>query len=344
MPKRLAFLDILRFIAIFLVLGRHGANAEGFSAWNRGGWVGVDLFFVLSGFLVGGLLFKELRSNGRIDYVRFLVRRGFKIYPAFFFCLLVTLGLQFYFGAAVPWKRVVASALFFSNYQHGLWGHHWSLGVEEHFYLVFPVLLIAGFPGLHKRRQVPHAIFASILLIFFVRILHGLFTVYADMTHTTPTHLRLDSLLIGVLVGYFWIFDRERVENFSRRYRVVLFTTGLLLLLPPFFWSLEGTEWMSTLGFTSNYVGAALVLCAGLTVNASSWFSRGLAFIGARSYSIYLWHAPILYWGIDYLRHIEPSLTPFAAMLIFFAAAIAGGVLLAEAIEIPFLKLRDRLT
>lgn len=78
-------LDLLRLVAILLVLGRHllpgYENNTFLSIWRTGGWVGVDLFFVLSGFLVSGLLFEEYKKRGSLDLKRFLIRRGFKIYP-----------------------------------------------------------------------------------------------------------------------------------------------------------------------------------------------------------------------------------------------------------------------
>src|SRR5271165_4056899 len=90
---RVLSLDVLRALAVLLVLGRHmdlsPADVPGVmrgvaATWYRGGWIGVDLFFVLSGFLVSGLLFREYRRHNSLAVPRFLVRRGFRIYPAFF--------------------------------------------------------------------------------------------------------------------------------------------------------------------------------------------------------------------------------------------------------------------
>ena len=86
-PNRIVQLDLLRAVAILLVLGRHfvvpakqAGALEGFATvWERFGWTGVDLFFVLSGFLIGGLLYEELRTTSQLNLGRFLIRRGFKI-------------------------------------------------------------------------------------------------------------------------------------------------------------------------------------------------------------------------------------------------------------------------
>src|SRR5689334_9337029 len=86
--KRLASIDFLRGIAVILVLFRH--HWVGIDALQHIGWVGVDLFFVLSGFLVSGLLFAEEKKYGKVERFRFLVRRGFKIYPLFYLSLVLT--------------------------------------------------------------------------------------------------------------------------------------------------------------------------------------------------------------------------------------------------------------
>src|SRR5438874_6217145 len=80
-------LDILRGIAILLVLGRHHDTIP---LWSKIGWVGVDLFFVLSGFLISGLLFSEYKTQNSISFKRFFIRRGLKIYPAFYLFLFLT--------------------------------------------------------------------------------------------------------------------------------------------------------------------------------------------------------------------------------------------------------------
>jgi peptidoglycan/LPS O-acetylase OafA/YrhL len=157
---RIIQLDILRAIAIFLVLAHHlgsgGVRNSGLYAlvvyinhcpddWHHApervarsiihaGWMGVDLFFVLSGFLVSGLLFREFRQYGRVRLGRFLIRRGFKIYPGFYVLLGATL-LVFALTKirAVKAGQIWCEALFLTNYGPNIWGHTWSLAVEEHF-------------------------------------------------------------------------------------------------------------------------------------------------------------------------------------------------------------------
>src|SRR5262245_18590909 len=123
--KRLAGLDVLRGLAVLLVLCRHipivllpGLGIDSFlRVLQRGGWAGVDRFFVLSGYLVCGLLFDEYRKHGGVDPVRFLIRRGFRIYPAYYAMIA--------FSVAMSWKwvkaqNVLVETLFLQGYLQDL--------------------------------------------------------------------------------------------------------------------------------------------------------------------------------------------------------------------------------
>ena len=109
----------------------------------RHGWIGVDLFFVLSGFLISGLLFNEYKTCSSISFKRFFIRRGLKIYPAFYLFLFLT-GLVYYLVFHVLSSRThyLAEFFFVQNYWHGVWDHTWSLAVEEHFYILLPTVLL----------------------------------------------------------------------------------------------------------------------------------------------------------------------------------------------------------
>ncbi len=159
--KRNLQLAVLRGIAVLLVFGRHlelpkpeGLVGTFAGAWLRIGWLGVDLFFVLSGFLIGGLLVTELHKHGRIDVARFLSRRGLKIYPAYFVFIAYLMfmpaakGLlrgESVWAVPVEWSLYWPNFLFLQNYVgNNPTGHTWTLAVEEHFYLMLP---FANFEG-----------------------------------------------------------------------------------------------------------------------------------------------------------------------------------------------------
>src|SRR5262245_10762565 len=130
---RLRQLDYLRGVAVLLVLGRHleplptdlGWRTGLLAAWHRCGWVGVDLFFVLSGFLVSGLIMAEQRSSGRARVGRFLLRRGFKIYPAFCTLLAFTALVAAAGGHVPPAYPFLCEALYLQNYAGAVWQHTW---------------------------------------------------------------------------------------------------------------------------------------------------------------------------------------------------------------------------
>ena len=139
---RLKEIDFLRGLAILLVLLFHHPL---FFHSIRMGWAGVDLFFVLSGFLVSGLYFSEYKKTGDVKIGLFLIRRGFKIYPLFYVVMLITIIYKFILLKSVSINQVLAELFFVQNYFEGIWNHTWSLAIEEHFYfgLSFIVLILA---------------------------------------------------------------------------------------------------------------------------------------------------------------------------------------------------------
>jgi peptidoglycan/LPS O-acetylase OafA/YrhL len=146
-------LDFIRGFAILMVLGRHptwypqfAGRLEGFGhAWSLLGLTAIDLFFVLSGFLIGGLLFKEWKKAGRIDTKRFLIRRMLKIWPAYFIYITFVLVAYIYEGTHGTPRQVVAlmlpNFLHLQSYVLTPAVHTWSLSVEEHFYLALPFIV-----------------------------------------------------------------------------------------------------------------------------------------------------------------------------------------------------------
>lgn len=353
---RLLALDILRAAAVLLVLGRHMRLAPGdapawwrvpLELWQCGGWVGVDLFFVLSGFLVSGLLFREYQAHGRVAVGRFLVRRGLKIYPAFYALLAVTVLLdRVWLGRPTSLSHLAAEAAFVQNYFPGLWNHTWSLAVEEHFYLLIPCLVAAvarGRPGPDPFRPLVVGGLGLLALVLVLR--WG--AVGAGSTACSGlarSHLRVDALGFGVLLSYLHHFHGGLLQAWVRPRRAFLGCLGVLMLTPAFLWPLERTPWLGHIGLTQFYVGSGLLLLATLQVpGAPGWVARKLAVVGAHSYSIYLWHMAVLAYGLPLLRRALPHPSGYALeMGIYLGASLAVGILAGRLIEIPALRLRDR--
>ncbi len=325
-------IDVLRAVAVILVLGRHANFPENaFTAiWHRGGWIGVDLFFVLSGFLVSGLLFREFQKTGSIRWTPFVARRGFKIYPAFWCLLIFTLIFQYVTRCGVfEWNRTLSELFFVQNYGTAMWGHTWSLAVEEHFYLALPILLAAS--ARDKFRGLPWVIAVTAVCLLALRCLGGDYNVQKSLF---ATHIRLDSLLFGVLLSYGYHFHRAIFDKIAT-FRVTLLVTGLALLAPAFIWNLEETRGIYTFGFTAFYLGSGAILVAVIGGVHECAATRYLSMMGTFSYSIYLWHAAVGAW-------LFPAMT-WTHCILYFASSIMIGVGLSKLIEIPALRVREAL-
>lgn len=358
-PARLANLDLLRFVAVMLVMGRHMAVPPvipGWPAWvqrflatwERGGWVGVDLFFVLSGFLVSGLLFGEFRARGDISPGRFYLRRGLKIYPAFYVLLGASAVLLPASGWPFTGERLLAEMLFVQNYWPGLWNHTWSLAVEEHFYLLLPIvlwLLIRLNRGsATPLRPVLHLAAASIATSLALRTI---------ATWSAPTsygltfyrsQYRLDSLMFGVAMAYAYHWHRDAfMSAFSRRRRLAA-AVGAACFAPAFIWPLGSGPFLHTAGFTLFQAGSGLLLAwALLAPPVSTPIARFLAYLGTFSYSVYLWHNAVIL-QIEPLveRHLIGPVSYPIRFVLTLALALGCGVAMARLVEMPGLAIRDR--
>jgi peptidoglycan/LPS O-acetylase OafA/YrhL len=354
-PFRVLSLDLLRLLAVLLVLGRHRleppAHWPAFAraaldVWHRGGWIGVDLFFVLSGFLVSGLLFSEYASRGRISPGRFYIRRGFKIYPAFYVLLAISAAVWALRGWGVPPERVLAEAFFVQSYYPGFWVHTWSLAVEEHFYLALPLVLLflarrsaSGQPF----RWLPLLVACVCLVCLGLRIVNASLRDFSDRTHLFPTHLRLDSLLFGVWIAYLWHFHRERFRAVLHRWRYGLIVLGVLLLAPAFLIEQSDT-FLCTEGLTLAYLGSAGLMVGLLLAPVPEILpARLLGSLGAQSYSVYLWHLPVLLWGVPLVEYFAGTHYSYGTQTaLYVGGSFVVGVALARLIEVPALALRDR--
>ena len=355
-------LDVLRCAAVVLVLFRHlqplpesvpALMRVPFALLFEAGWVGVDLFFVLSGFLVAGLMFREVQEHGRIDLKRFLVRRGFKIYPGFYCLIAATVGIAIVQGWNLPWKRILSELFFVQNYFPGLWNQTWSLGVEEHFYLLLPLVLIS-LVRLNRGKADPFSALPRLYLVVAILLL-GLrlwsgwrasfqFTDVGTFCyrHLTPTHLRIDSLLLGVVLSYWHHFHARELYRRVAQWRVVLAIVAILGFAPTLFLPLMQTPWMYTVGFLSVALGAASLLLLVLQNGCGHGLAaRALGYVGAHSYSIYLWHAAVgMLADLILRRHF--GLPLWIHHLACLTGSIVVGIVMAKLIELPVLRVRDR--
>lgn len=361
LARRNQSLDVLRGIAILLVCGQHmeGPLPQGplnrvADWWHTQGGTGVDLFFVLSGFLVSGLLVEEHARTGEVRVGRFLWRRGLKLYPAYF-AFLAWLLLRPTLAAAMAhsdWFEVLRqrswellpNTLFVQNYWWNEFTtplHTWSLAVEEHFYLTIPFVL-----SFVLRRNllglVPLMWIGGELLSIWMRTLpHPWFG---------PTHLHGSELLAGVALRCAWAaFPRVRAWTSKAAWPLVavgIVGYGLVATMAPQHWARIPVLELASVALVAGAIhldGARFP--AQLRVFAS--VPRFAAWIGFHSYSIYLWHVT----GMRVAeRWFAPSAegTPSSAQwlqtaVVACSGAIVLGWIAGRLVEYPVLRLRDRL-
>ena len=362
--SRLPGLDLLRAIAIVWVMLFHsfliGGLGDNFSWLSRFGWMGVDLFFVLSGFLIGSQVLKPLARGEPLDFRDFYRRRAFRILPAF----LVVLALY----ETVPtfreepgmqpwWQFATFTVNFLIDYGHNkAFSHAWSLCVEEHFYLLFPLLAwwLTRRPSVTKFVSVCAAIvLAGVALrtsiwLFDMAPVRGLDNVprsfdrrfIEDMYY--PTWNRLDGLLAGVVLATIKAFRRplwDRMQSHANAALALgLAVVGLAIWLFQDRVGLIG----NAIGWPILSAGLALLVFAG--ADSRSWIGRRrvpcAGWLALISYSLYLVHKPI-YHLVDSAFGAQLQGRGLIAFAVYAGAALLAGAALHYAVERPFLLLRD---
>jgi peptidoglycan/LPS O-acetylase OafA/YrhL len=354
--ERLIGLDLLRLVAIVLVLGVHmepvpsdwaSPLRPAVAKWQLVGGLGVDLFFVLSGFLVSGLLLAEYKKRGEISISRFYMRRAWKIYPSFY--VLIAFSLLYHWlviGERVRPKPFLAEAFFLQSYIGGYWNHTWSLAVEEHFYILLP-LGLAWLARRGRGKADPFSALPWVVLVAtagFIGVRAVNFAVRDEfrlMKFWFATHLRLDSLLAGVAIAYAYHFHQEWFCRTFRPWRHVLVVLGAAVLSALAFWRGAISMWyLHIFAFTQFYLGAAGLLVGVLMCDIPrNAVTRSLARVGAYSYSIYLWHMAIMRWAVP---HWQNALSWQQRQALYLVGAFVIGIAMAKLVELPTLRLRDR--
>jgi len=291
-------IDGLRAIAVVPVVLFHA----GYS-WIPGGFVGVDIFFVISGYLISSIILNELTA-GKFSFARFYERRARRIIPALLVVLVATLAAGYFFLLPDEYASLSQATLaaltfvpniYFWNTESTYFGldiatqpllHTWSLGVEEQFYILFPVLLFFLY------RKFSHQTMSRILIALFVLslatniLLADLYTKYSF--YMLPT--RAWELLAGIILslGILPVIRHHRIADMIALVGLALIIGTMLML--------QETSVFPGVNAVYPVLGAALIIYSGAqvhTVVARLLSHKALVFIGLVSYSFYLWHWPV---------------------------------------------------
>jgi len=350
-------LDLLRTIAILLVVLYHMA-LEPAPRFLRGieqcGWMGVDLFFVLSGFLIGSQLFRPYLRNQTPSLWLFYLRRAFRILPAFWVVLLVYLLIP-----GVRERPAMPDAWRFLTFTQNLgliapaaFSHAWSLCVEEHFYLAFPILVLwlMRKPSFWKVSTVAAIVFLGGFIIRWIIWTHYLqpmendpakehlfFVGYWELIYF-PTYARLDGLLVGVLLAAIRQFRPDWWAFVTARRGIVLIIAVLLLSLA------VSTCWY-LVRFSAVVWGFPLIaLGFGFLVIASTEVRIGIpgTVIGATlAYSTYLTHKAVMHLDRIYFSQWLNA-NWISAFFIYTSSSLIVATVLYLCIEAPSLRLREK--
>lgn len=321
-------LDGLRAIAVLAVVIYHLTLEK----MVPGGWAGVDVFFVLSGFLITSILHKELTSTDRIDLKSFYIKRFLRLFPAFIvvvgFSSLAALFSRNYFTEAM--EAALFALTYTMNWSRafnwgGDWmlGHTWSLAMEEQFYVLWPLFM------LFVRRKMQFGVTLGLIaLITGWRCYLALNGAEVVRTYNGfDTHA--DALLIGCLLAF-----KPNIAPSGPTASVLacVALAGIFLLTH------LDSVWTQTLGLSAASVVSAVLIASarrdGWLRTVLQW--RPFVFTGRISYGLYLWHYPI--WFIIYGQFQDwPWAIPVVAILSYAAAVISFFV-----VERPFLRLKSR--
>ena len=357
-PGKIGYLPTLdgwRAVAIGLVLlehGResikqlsHGASEKIYTKVPALGLYGVRIFFGISGFLICSRLIEETRMRGRVSLKGFYIRRGFRIMPPLLAMLITVLILSMTGVIRVPLQQWIAGLFFAANYvrfTNNAWylGHLWSLAVEEHFYLIFPAILVLS--GVRRGAFIAGIGAIAIAIWRFLAFEYGKFPNGFDGAYFWGrTDIVADGLLWGCVVAFLYAARREWLRSMLKPvvWRVIVF--GLLVSIPL---TLKIKDWkLLTLLFGIQAAVIPFVL-AGTVLQSKSIVGRilestPLRWVGRLSYSIYLWQQLFLAHTADTAGWLQ-KLQQFPLNFIMIATIATASYFL---LELPTMRMGHRL-
>lgn len=308
-------LDTIRFIAVTLVVSHHlFYESNVFFAWNKKfGWIGVDIFFTLSGFLITSILLSEIKTTGTVNLKNFIFKRMLRLWPSWLIALTVSFGIVYTFGQKnsellqILYSRFWHYLFHFANYSHAwigkihtVFSHYWSLAVEEHFYLLWPCLLYL----FGRSKQKMFITFCLLLALpYLFRVYHSI-NGAQEAVITFSTHTRIDAIVWGCLLAY--IYPRLKSLRLSLEIGATIFMFIFYYIALNFLTkSTQASPWLAEFGRTLISLGTVLLIIIamkgakfGLRFFLKNQF---LSWLGIMSYGVYLFHffTNTLVFGVD---------------------------------------------
>ncbi len=342
-------LDGLRAIAVYTVVAFHSGSFKG-----QGGFIGVDLFFVLSGYLVTNVLWHDYAEHGKIRLVRFYSRRARRLVPAALLAIVGSAALMLLVSGSVGRAELIddarAAALWFANWHFiaestdyfgadlelSPYAHFWSLSIEEQFYVGYPLLLwlLAGVSRRFNRFAIAPIVIAFVALAslvtqFIVQEQQGISRAYYG------TDTRVYQLLAGALLALAFDHLRRtgrllpRVFSAGSTFIVAMSLAGFFVLSSSL---VQVSPGVRGLGATI----VTLVALAGLESKTTGWSARllgmrPLTYLGQISYGTYLWHWPVTV----ALRQINPETSRVTVALLSAVCGTGLAALSSQLVELP---------
>jgi len=356
-------LDHLRALAIISVLCFH-YQFFGHPEWERSqiagfGWTGVDLFFVLSGFLIAGQLFETVANGNAVSLREFFIKRFFRIIPPYLVVLILYIAIPAVreWGHLSPlWKYFTFTVNFGQNLsKYGTFSHVWSLCIEEQFYLVLP-LVFCLFSYFKAGKKSIYLIVLLFIAGFIARLLSWKYFAAPYLSHDDfgarwneyvyyPTYNRLDGLLVGVSIAGLFTFY-PKVKEWVNKWCYWLLAVGVLMLITAFqLCQVYASYNTAIFGFPIISVAYGFVLAA--FVSPSCIFfrikSRVTSLIAMLSYSIYLSHKIIIHLVQQLLESLGVDKNGVVCMLFCVVCVVMGALVMRYLIEKPALMVRNRI-
>lgn len=360
--QKLYGLDHLRALAIVSVFLFHyyilsGGQPEWLSDLAKFGWTGVDLFFVLSGFLIASQLFAQIKQGQKLAFKPFFLKRFFRIVPAFLVTVALYFSIPFFREKeSLPpiWKFLTFTQNLGLNLKDfGTFSHAWSLCVEEHFYLFLPLILIL-LQFTNSIRKSYWLIIALFLFGFAIR-LYSFNQLYLPRTEDEngwmywykyiyyPTYSRLDGLLVGVSIAGIYQFLPAAWDKIAE-YGNLFIISGVAVLTGAYFLCYDQMTFnASVFGFPLIAIGYGMMVIGAISPTSFlyKWKSKLTTWIAILSYATYLTHKGVIHMTHHLLTGLKIGNN--LMLLICMITCISFAYLLHLLIEKPFMKLRNSI-